>query len=661
MRITARLFATIAVGVHLLTLSSRAAAPQSFVYVASPAVPVDGIQQAELIVFDGETNAVVTRLPLAARSAPGMVVSPDGRRLYAAGSIVDLEKHTVIGTYNHFGEHLGIRNDGQRLFSRVRSQFVESVYAVDLPGGTPNAVPGNGHVGLGPDVVGHPSLPRYYLLDTGTLQEYDAGTDAVIYSTYRGARGPLAVSASGDLLFLALENSVVSVINSATKNQTRTLLDDGNVIERIVAGREGRYILTAAPLANRVRMFDLESPARDAILDLNVARPVNVAAVPGAARLFVASSPIKNSFHDTAADTVDYGNTILVFDATGRALSSLPLPDTRIARPLPTREHYRVPDGVIPMGITPSGAPRCAYRLNTTLSSWSTSGGTGSVTLTSPCSWIASTDASWIHLQQTSGASGTTIDFTVDRATTGAGRSATMTIAGQLVSVAQAGLASNPPFGLLETPTETGGPLTGSVAVTGWVLDDVAVTGVSVWRDPHPNDPAAAVVAAGPYAGKVYIGNGTFVDGARPDVAAAFPTTPQRTRGGWGYLMLTRGLVWDGQGAFRLYGYATDFEGNTALLGTKFVTVDNRAATKPFGAIDAPGPDATVSGSYNVVGWVLTPNTGASIPASGVRVSIDGVVLPDIPSMFNRTDITGGFPGFNTTGAGRSVVIDTTN
>jgi hypothetical protein len=51
----------------------------------------------------------------------------------------------------------------------------------------------------------------------------------------------------------------------------------------------------------------------------------------------------------------------------------------------------------------------------------------------------------------------------------------------------------------------------------------------------------------------------------------------------------------------------TDFEGNVALLGSKLVTVDNRTATKPFGAIDTPAPDATVSGSYNVVGWVLTP------------------------------------------------------
>src|SRR5204863_5267767 len=111
---------------------------------------------------------------------------------------------------------------------------------------------------------------------------------------------------------------------------------------------------------------------------------------------------------------------------------------------------------------------------------------------------------------------GTTINFTVDPAATGAGRSATMTIGGQLVTVSQAGYAPNPPFGFFDTPTESGGPLTGSVAVTGWALDDVAVTGVQVWRDPHPNDPPAAIFPSGPQAGKIFIGNATFVEGARP-------------------------------------------------------------------------------------------------------------------------------------------------
>jgi hypothetical protein len=57
---------------------------------------------------------------------------------------------------------------------------------------------------------------------------------------------------------------------------------------------------------------------------------------------------------------------------------------------------------------------------------------------------------------------------------------------------------------------------------------------------------------------------------------------------------------------------------------------------------------------------VLTPNAGALIGADKVQVAIDGVFLPGTPSMSDRTDISSGFPQFNTTGAGRGLFIDTT-
>jgi hypothetical protein len=88
------------------------------------------------------------------------------------------------------------------------------------------------------------------------------------------------------------------------------------------------------------------------------------------------------------------------------------------------------------------------------------------------------------------------------------------------------------------------------------------------------------------------------------------------------------------------------------------LTLDHGSGTQRSRVEDAHS--VRTGGTFNVGGWVLTPNGGATIPASGVRVTIDGVVLPDTPAVFNRSDITSGFPGFNTTGAGRSLVVDTT-
>src|SRR4029077_8273250 len=86
--------------------------------------------------------------------------------------------------------------------------------------------------------------------------------------------------------------------------------------------------------------------------------------------------------------------------------------------------------------------------------------------------------------------------------------------------------------GSLDTPTDGVTGVTGSIAVSGWALDDVEVRQVRIVRDP--------VAGEGP--GLVPIGTAVFVDRSRPDVFSLFQTSPRGTRGGWGYLMLTNFL-----------------------------------------------------------------------------------------------------------------------
>ena len=129
--------------------------------------------------------------------------------------------------------------------------------------------------------------------------------------------------------------------------------------------------------------------------------------------------------------------------------------------------------------------------------------------------------------------------------------------------------------------------MTGSIPVTGWAIDDVEVTRVRILRDP----------VAGEGTALVFIGNAVLVDGARPDVAALYPTLPRSTKAGWGYLMLTNFLPNHGNGTFKLYAYADDADGHTTLLGTRTITCDNAHAITPFGAIDTPVQGALVSGS----------------------------------------------------------------
>jgi beta-lactamase superfamily II metal-dependent hydrolase len=95
---------------------------------------------------------------------------------------------------------------------------------------------------------------------------------------------------------------------------------------------------------------------------------------------------------------------------------------------------------------TPTQPPGCSYSVLPTAISAGSGGGNATVTVTTTtgCAWAASSNASWIVL--TSGASGNgsgTAFFSV-AANTGSARSGSITVAGQSVSVSQAGVATTP-------------------------------------------------------------------------------------------------------------------------------------------------------------------------------------------------------------------------
>jgi hypothetical protein len=207
--------------------------------------------------------------------------------------------------------------------------------------------------------------------------------------------------------------------------------------------------------------------------------------------------------------------------------------------------------------------------------------------------------------------------------------------------------------------------LAGSIALTGWTLDNIGVQRVELWRDLQSGETTPPFVGTptDPRAGKVFIANATFVDGARPDVEALNATTPSAYRAGWGYLLLTWGLWNQGNGTYKLYAFAFDQENNLGTIGSKTVIVSNNTATKPFGSIDTPGIGGDASGPN--FGWGLTPKVNGvatcKIQPSGVQVSIDSGPLQPVVYGDARSDIAAGFPGFsNTAGAGGHFIFDWT-
>ncbi len=278
-----------------------------------------------------------------------------------------------------------------------------------------------------------------------------------------------------------------------------------------------------------------------------------------------------------------------------------------------------------------------------------TQSGPGTVT------WTATASQPWISVSPTSGTGAATLQVSMANAgvalppsgvlggtitvtTTGATNSPDAAVFLSVLAPAQ----SAAPVGSFDTPPDNSTGVTGSVAVTGWALDDVGVRALRILRDPVPGESAA----------QVFMGNAVFVDGARPDVAASSPNTPLNTRAGWGYMMLTNFLPNQGNGRFKLSAYADDADGHTTLLGTRTITCTNNSATRPFGAIDTPAQGETIGGTtYNNFGWVLARGPARADPPNGtVQVVIDGVFGGAPVGWTSRSDLTtlfaaGTYPG----------------
>lgn len=269
--------------------------------------------------------------------------------------------------------------------------------------------------------------------------------------------------------------------------------------------------------------------------------------------------------------------------------------------------------------------------------------------------WTAASDQAWIRIDPVSGTGPGTVTVSVDMSGLSPGTyigavtvsdpgaaNASRSVGVSLTVYSPAGASS--PFGDFITPDD-GSTVRSSIAVTGWVLDDIGIQSVKIYR------------------GQDYVGDALLVEGARPDVEQAYPGYPMNYRAGWGYMLLTNFLP-DGDGTYVLNAVAVDMEGNSVTLGSKTVVVDNANAVKPFGAIDTPMPGNTASGgSYANHGWVLTPMPN-KIPEDGstIQLYIDGVLLNNTATYNGyRSDIAGYFPGYaNSDGAAARFTVDTT-
>jgi uncharacterized repeat protein (TIGR03803 family) len=313
-----------------------------------------------------------------------------------------------------------------------------------------------------------------------------------------------------------------------------------------------------------------------------------------------------------------------------------------------------------PFVVDQAASVVCVYNPNTSASQVSASGGAGQigivagVTNSASCMWSATSHADWLVLtSSTSGHDGGWLTFVVAPYGGAVGRAGTITVAGSTYTVTQLPPTPLPAFGVVETPLDGAQGVSGSIAVTGWAVDDVGIAAVRILRDPVPGEGTTLIP----------VGSATSVEGARPDIAAAYSGYPNSTRAGWGYLMLTNMLPNLGTGAFKLYAYADDVDGHSTLLGIRVITCTNSTALTPFGAIDTPEQGQSVSGTVTNFGWVLSPGAGRADPPNGgtVTVFIDGAPVGAPSGWTSRNDLSTLFPVAQYSGVGSALGVFTFN
>jgi hypothetical protein len=366
----------------------------------------------------------------------------------------------------------------------------------------------------------------------------------------------------------------------------------------------------------------------------------------------------------------DCGNDIAV-DAAGNITAT----GLTFSTNFPTLNYYRKDPGdsnadafITQLFLEPDKPP--AIQLNrTTMNFSAVAGGTGAHTGSQAffisnsgggtLNWTTSASAAWLTLAPTSGEGDASVSVSIDATGLTAGStSATITVSDpeaenspQTIAVNLTVIdpgSTNPPFGDFSTPVE-GSTVSSSIAVTGWVLDDIGVESVKIYRLDGETP--------------VYIGDALFVEGARPDIETAYPGYPNNYRAGWGYMLLTHFLPNGGNGTFTLQAAAVDAEGQQVTLGSHTIIADNAHAVKPFGAIDTPTQGGTATGTkFTNWAWVLTPQPN-NIPTNGstLNVWIDGLNIGHPTYNVARPDIAGFFPGYaNSSGAGGYFNLDTT-
>ena len=667
--------AFLALTASLFCVASTVAA-QPFAYVLGQRDDPGGGNsgQSTVSVINTATNTIVQTIPVGVSclcvNPDSAVISRDGRRVYVANevantvSVIDTATNTVAATINvgAWLSSIALSPDGETLYVVAQPAqvalyvFSTATYALEA------TVPLVG-ITQARGVAVTPDGTRLYVsiyTSSGAVKVIDTASLGII-ATVPVGMVPLGVDITpdGSLVYVAnLNSNTVSAISTATNTVVATV-PVGNHPYSARVSPDGSRVYVANANGSTVSVINTQT---NTVVGNPIAvqnNPRTLEFTPDGTRAYVANDLNVQVINTT---TLAVTPTVPFVEATHGHPAALAITPTPVSGPTMRRDKPWLRFAAVKSGATfVSQTSDQVVRMTQT--------GSGTVT------WTATPTQPWIQVTPSTGTGTATLSVGVT-STAGLPATGTVTAAirlsftGATPNVSQipvtlrliANGTSAIPIGVVDTPLNNQTGVTGAIPFTGWALDDIEVSRVMVCRaafgaEVAPVDPNCGGAA------QIFVGFAVFIDGARPDVQAAYPTSPVSSRAGWGFMVLTNMLPSQGNGTYQFHMYAQDRDGHTTLLGTRTMTCANASATKPFGAIDTPTQGGVASGpSFVNFGWALTP-LPKTIPTDGSTISvlIDGASIGTVTYNNNRPDIQSLFPGLNNTnGAIGFRVIDTT-
>ncbi len=279
--------------------------------------------------------------------------------------------------------------------------------------------------------------------------------------------------------------------------------------------------------------------------------------------------------------------------------------------------------------------PSCTFSLSPSSASFSASGGSGSVVVTTQagCNWGTSTAPSWITVNSGSGIGSGTMSYTVTP-NTGTTQIASLTVAGNVFTITEAGLATY----TITASAGTGGTISPSSATvtsggsrtftitpnTGYNIAGVTVDGVSqgaVSSYTFSNVTATHAITA------TFLANTYTITASAGTGGTISPSSATVTSGGSRTFTITpntgyniAGVTVDGAsvGAVASYTFTNVTASHTIAATFTAISYTITASAGTGGTISPSSATVTSGGSQT---FTITPNTGYNIAG----VTVDGV------------------------------------